>query len=83
MRGKWDVACRGSPHSVQFYAEWDDAASRLPRTVRICTMWKRHARLTRGGKCAPGIRQLDVHPAVRELTHHALQRPGGVGVDAA
>ena len=35
MRGKWDVACRGSPHSVQFYAEWDDAASRLPRTVRV------------------------------------------------
>lgn len=32
MRGKWDVACRGSPHSVQFYAEWDGAASRLPHT---------------------------------------------------
>ena len=32
MRGKWDVECRGSPHSVQFYAEWDDAASRLPHT---------------------------------------------------
>ena len=32
MRGKWDVACRGSPHSVQFYAEWDDATSRLPHT---------------------------------------------------
>jgi len=35
MRSKWDVACRGSPHSVQFYAEWDDAASRLPHTVRV------------------------------------------------
>lgn len=56
MRGKWDVAFRGSPHSVQFYAEWDDAASRLPHTVRVRGATADMRGLSAGSlpRCVPG-----------------------------